>query len=234
MTPSLLYPNAPLVEAVFEIRFPGEPAIECRRHEFFQLIRSEYNTVFVPKIMAGQAPALELYHFKREDGNATVMTAINRFAFSTTKYEGFQAFKREACRLIRLFSETFNIGKLNRTGLRYVNVIPFIREQDRFPLSNYLNVAVKLPLSFPEQFKYLDLGFVSQAAGGSITTRIEPLIAKDGTGEAILLDFDFSKEIDLHIREIESYIDESHGHTKEMFEQIITDNYRKYIKGETI
>lgn len=234
MDTNTIYPNAPLVEAVFEIRFPGEPAIECHRDEFFELIRSEYGTVFVPKIKSGQAPALELYHFKSEDGMKSVMTSINRFAFSTKKYEGFARFKAEALKLIRLFSQKFKIEKLHRTGLRYMNVVPFIREKDSVPLFNYLKVLVKLPPAFPGEFKYLDLAFVSQTTGGSITTRIEPLLAKDETSEAILLDFDFAKEKDLHIRDIEKYIDESHRHTKEMFEQLITDSYRKYLKGETI
>ena len=26
-----IYPSSPLVEAVFEIRFPGEPRVECNR-----------------------------------------------------------------------------------------------------------------------------------------------------------------------------------------------------------
>lgn len=229
-----IYPNAPLVEAVFEIRFPGEPSIECRRDQFFERVRSEYPTVLVPKVQAGQAPALGPYHFKRPDGQASVMTAINRFAFSTKKYEGFRLFKTEALRLIRIFSEMFSIGKLNRTGLRYINVIPFVREQDRFPLSDYLNLSVKLPRSFPEQSKYLNISFVSPTDAGSVTTRIEPLLAEDQSHEAILLDFDYAMETDLHIRDIERYIDQSHRHTKEMFEEVITDHYRKYLQGETV
>lgn len=230
---SPIYPNAPLVEAVFEIRFPGEPAVECRRDEFFELIRSEYGHVFVPKAQPGQAPALQLYNFKREDNQTSVMTAINRFAFSTKKYEGFQKFEKEALRLIRLFADKFNIEKLTRTGLRYINVIPFVRGEGKDALSNYLQVAVKLPLAFPSEFRHLELAFVSQTEEGLITTRIEPLVAQNGT-QAILLDFDFAMEKDLHIRRIKSYLDESHRHTKAMFEQIITDNYRKYIRGEAV
>lgn len=229
-----IYPNAPLVEAVFEIRFPGEPAVECRRDQFFERVRSDYPTVLVPKVQAGQAPALGPYHFKRPDGQASVMSAINRFAFSAKKYEGFRLFKEETLRLLQIFAETFKIGKLNRTGLRYINVIPFVREGDVFPLANYLNVSVKLPLAFPEKSKYLSVSFVAQTGIGSVTTRIEPLLAEDGSHEAILLDFDYAMETDLHIRDIERYLDESHRHTKDMFEQVITDSYRQYLKGETV
>lgn len=113
-------------------------------------------------------------------------------------------------------------------------MIPFVREKEKVPLSNFLNVAIKLPSAFPEEFQDLNLAFVSQTQAGSITTRIQPLLAQSSAGEAILLDFDFAKGKELDIRHIETYIDESHRHTKEMFEQIITENYLKYIKGETV
>jgi uncharacterized protein (TIGR04255 family) len=230
-----IYPNAPLVEAIFEIRFPGEPAVECRRDEFFELIRSQYGVVFVPKIKSGQSPALEVYHFKSEDGRTSVMTAINRFSFSTKKYEGYRWFRDEALRLIRLFSEKFKIVKLNRTGLRYLNVIPFVRgKEGTSPLRNFLNVDISLPPALSKDFRDVDLAFTSKTPGGSITTNIGPLMSNDGTQESILLDFDFAKENDLHIRNIEQYLDESHQRTKEMFEQIITEEYRKYVKGEGI
>lgn len=234
VTMTSTYPNAPLVEAVFEIRFPGEPAVECRRDEFFDLIRSKYPHVFVPKIQSGQSPPLELYHFRSDDQKHTVMTAINRFAFSSKKYEGFELFKKETLRLLEVFSKKFKIGKLSRTGLRYTNVIPFVREKDNFPLSSYLNVDINLPPAFPKQFEHLDLRFVAKLSSGSITTHIQPLKAQDGNEEGILLDFDFAKDKGLHIKKVEHYLNESHEQTKEMFEQIITDSYLKYIKGESI
>ncbi|GAG28299.1 unnamed protein product, partial [marine sediment metagenome] len=78
-----LYPNSPLAEVVFEIRFPGEPAVECRRDDFFALVRQDFPKVWVPNIEAGQAVALQSYHFKSEDDKETLMVAINRFAYAT-------------------------------------------------------------------------------------------------------------------------------------------------------
>ena len=228
------YPNAPLIEAVFEIRFPGEPAIECHRDLFFQHIRSEYINVWVPTLREGQAPALVPYQFKTDDGLNSVLTAINLLAFSTKKYQGFQSFKNEALRLIGLFADTYEIRTLTRTGLRYINAIRFLPQEQRLPLSDYLNLGLRLPDVFPGEFKNLDLAFVSIVKGGSITTRLGHMEAKDGSGDAILLDFDFAKEGDLDVNEIPAYLDESHTSTKAFFESVLSEGYFKYVKGEAI
>jgi uncharacterized protein (TIGR04255 family) len=53
-----IYKNAPLLEAIFEIRFPGEPAIECHRDVFFEKVRKIYPKILVPKLISGQPIAL--------------------------------------------------------------------------------------------------------------------------------------------------------------------------------
>ncbi len=64
---SEVYPHAPLIEAVFEIRFPGEPAVECQRDEFFEMVRDQFPRVHVPKVTSGQWPSLLPYHFRTDD-----------------------------------------------------------------------------------------------------------------------------------------------------------------------
>lgn len=229
-----IYKNVPLIEVVFEIRFPGEPAVECNRHKFYGKIKSVYSRVLVPKSAEGKAMPLEPYKFEREDGACTVMVSMNKLAFSCKKYEGFDAFKKETMRVFSIFGELFKIGKLRRTGLRYINIIPFAREGNIIPIKNYLNIQIGLPKSIPTDFKHLSMVFVSQIEGGSITTRIEPLISEDKTREAIMLDFDYAKEENLSFHLARKYLDESHKHTKYLFEELITDKYKKVMRGEVI
>jgi uncharacterized protein (TIGR04255 family) len=59
-------------------------------------------------------------------------------------------------------------------------------------------------------------------------------MAGDKTHEAILLDFDYAIQSDLAFDKIEAYLEESHSVTKHMFEGMITDEYRNYIRGEEI
>jgi len=48
------------------------------------------------------------------------------------------------------------------------------------------------------------------------------------------LDFDYAQEGDLYFTKIDKYLEESHTNTKHLFEQLITDNYKKVIRGEVI
>ncbi len=126
------------------------------------------------------------------------------------------------------------LGRLKRTGLRYINAIRFVPQEHRLPLSDYLNLTLKLPDVFPGEFKNLDLAFVSIVKGGTITTRIGRMEAEDGSGDAILLDFDFAIEGDLDVKDIPVYLDESHASAKAFFESVLSEGYFRYVKGEAI
>jgi uncharacterized protein (TIGR04255 family) len=229
-----IYKNAPLVETVFEIRFPGEPSIECNRDKFYEKIRSVYAKVLVPGFQGGTIAAQPPYRFEREDGTSGVILSINKISFYCKRYEGFKLFKKETMRVFSIFRELFKVQKLKRTGLRYINIIPFTREKNVIPIKNYLNIQIDLTKSISTDFKNFNMIFVSQTEGGSITTHIEPVISKVQTEEAIMLDFDYAKESDLDYGSIEEYLEESHKHTKDLFEGLITDDYRKVMRGEVI
>lgn len=138
-------------------------------------------------------------------------------------------------RVFSIFEELFKIQKLRRAGLRYINFIPFVRENNIIPIENYLNIKIVLPNSITNDFKNLSLIFVSQTKeGGSLTTRIESAISNDKKQEGIILDFDYAQEGDLYFSQIDKYLEESHNNTKYIFEQLIADNYKKVMRGEVI
>jgi len=228
------YVHSPLVEVVFEIQFAGDPAVECRRDEFYAMICREFPIVGVPSAEPGKPPAMQPYHFKSEDGGQTVMIAINRFAYSTRQYQGFRAFRPRAVALAERFCKHFRIGRLNRTGLRYVNVIPFLREGPVIPWKRYFTVDFALPAASTNDFINLSLAVESRCEKGTITTRILCGKADDGSREVFLLDFDFANTQSLTSRKLETYIVESHAHTKKVFESILSENYKAVMRGEAV
>ena len=231
---SRLYKNPPLIEAIFEIRFPGEPAIECHRDEFYKRIRNEYPRILVPRMKAQRFPALEPYRFEKQDKSSGIMLAINKFSYYSRKYPGYTKFQKESMGLIQGFGNIFNLDKLNRTGWRYINIIPFTRETGNIPLKRFLNLRLITPKSMPDQFENISIVFILKVNGGSITVKLESMMTEDKKNEALLLDFDYVKVKNLAFRKVKSYMQESHRFTRTLFEELITNNYRKYLRGETI
>jgi len=234
MAKDKVYKNAPLVDAIFEIRFPGEPVVENRRDIFFEKIRIDFPNVFVPNVQPGVFPALEPYQYMNDEKSMTIMTAINRFSISTKKYTGFNSFKEKIIELTKKFNESYNLKNINRVGVRYINVIPFVSNNGIIPLKDYLNIEFKLPDPIPNDFKNLNLAFTSKIETGSITTKIASMKSEKGADEALLLDFDFAKDSDLKMSNIKRYLEEGHLITKKLFEEFITVEYRTFIEGEVI
>lgn len=229
-----IYPNSPLIEVVFEIRFPGELRVECNRDIFYEKIREHFPNVLVPSVKDGGFPALEPYRFESEDTLTGMMIALNKFAYYARRYPGYGQFSKEVLRWVTEFGKIYKVSKLNRSGLRYINIISFSRESGVIPLNRFLKMRLDLPEVFPDNFENLSLVFISKTEWGAITTKIESIITADRSHEAILLDFDYAKEKDLTIDSVAQYLEESHAHTKRVFEQLITDEYRQYLKGDTI
>jgi uncharacterized protein (TIGR04255 family) len=52
--------------------------------------------------------------------------------------------------------------------------------------------------------------------------------------EALLLDFDYFKTEGLRAEKTFNYLEESHTQAKNYFENIITDQYREFIRGRPL
>jgi uncharacterized protein (TIGR04255 family) len=232
--PDPRHPNSPLVEVVCEIRFPGETVIECRRHKIQDQIRAEYPNLLVPAVRPGAHVGLDPYRFEREDGSAGVMVALNRFGYYSREYPGFDAFRIECLRIMGLFATVFPVKKLNRVGLRHINIIPFARENGFIPIEDFFVLGDKLLEVLPNRFGAFNIAFVLPIEDGTITTRIES-INKDVTKqEALLLDFDFAKTGELFLSRMDDYLDKAHEKSASLFRQLTTQRYRGYICGEEL
>jgi len=229
-----VYPNSPLVEVVCEIRFPVELAIECRRDEFYERIRDRFPVILIPQPKSGETNPLNTYRFENSKKNAGIMLGIDRFAFYEKDYSGHNLFIEEFIRLVKFLGETYSLKKLRRLGWRYINVIPFSREDGVVPIKRFTSAGIHLPGNMSDQFENLSIVFISKVPEGSITTRIESIIRTDDQEEALLMDFDFAMTEKLSLSKMSSCISKAHKQTRELFENLITDDYRQYLRGEMI
>lgn len=238
---SEVYPNQPLVEVVFEIRFPGEVRIECERHLFWEKIRNEYPNILVPHPKPDKPVALMPYRFSSNNGTMAVLVSLNTLALSANVYPGYKDFSKEILRIHEIFGEVFPVNIVNRIGWRYINVIPFTREKGLIPLARYLNLGFTSPKSIAGEFKNINLTIESEQQEGSVITQLETIEKNSNTttgSEALLLDIDFGKiptdKTELVFKDVPKYLDEAHSKTRTLFEEFITDEYRQYLRGDVI
>jgi uncharacterized protein (TIGR04255 family) len=224
-----VYPNAPLVEAIFEIRFPPVLAIESLRHEFQAAVKDEFPVVYFPVIQPGEASSLRPYHFLSPDGARRLMLSVTNIAYSSKNYREFSTFKLQTLEHLESIIRQYGIGDLTRTGLRYTNILPFVREDGLVPLARYFRLTLSL-----DGFSHFELRTIVPQVSGNIFVRIEQTVSTDQTQEAFLLDFDYAKQGQLNTKNLSEYLDESHECTKRFFEHLITDDYRKIMRGEII
>ncbi len=230
---SKLYKNPPLVESVFEIRFPPQLAIEGKKDEFYDQIRDDFPEINLPLEDSLEPYPMRNYLFRDAKRDKGIQFSINKCSFHRYKYLGFSEFKEQALRYLKLFAEKFKIHTLYRTGLRYVNHIPILREDGVIPLGRYLNFGYQTPESIPERYDFLHTVLFVKLGDGSLRILIQyKKLSDEKETEIIILDFDYFFEGNLEFSKIESYIDESHKHTKGIFEDLITEQYRKIMDME--
>ena len=231
---SEIYPNSSLVEVVCEIRFSAELAIECKRNEFFDKIRDTYPNILLPQSIGIQTNPVTAYRFENESQTAGITLALNRFSFYEKDYSGHKKFIKEFTRLANTLIATYPLRDLQRLGWRYINIIPFSREDGIVPLNRFVAAGIKVPEGISDQFENLGIVFVSRVSDGAITTRIESILRSNDQQEALLLDFDFAMTEKLQASKIGTYVRKAHKQTRVLFESLITDEYRQYLREETI
>ena len=228
-----LYKNAPLVESVFEIRFPPELSIETKKDEFYNKIKIEFPEINLPLVTDQEPYALKTYLFRDNKRERGVAYSVNKFSYHCYKYYGFAKFKEESLKYLTMFCEHFNVNSLDRTGLRYVNHIPIVTEEGVIPIERYINFGYKLPNSIPERYNLLHTVIFVKLGIGNLRVLIQYLKRPDPMQtEIILLDFDYFLEEKLLVSNIETYIDESHKHTKKIFEDLTTEEYKIIMMKE--
>lgn len=230
---SELYKNPPLTEAVFEITFPPELSIETKRDEFYKKIRNEFPEINLP-LQTDQEPyPLKNYLFRDTKREKGIAYSINKFSYHRYKYYGFATFKEENLKYLNMFAEYFGIRNLERTGLRYVNHIPILSEDGVIPIERYLHFGYKMPNSIPEKYSLLHTVVFVKLGEGNLRILIQYQKLPDALqSEIILLDFDYFLEGKLSFSNIETYLDDSHKHTKKIFEDLTTEEYKIIMRQE--
>jgi uncharacterized protein (TIGR04255 family) len=231
---SEIFPNAPLREAVFQVRFSGELSVEVARARIQDEVRSELPKLYVPRATPGVAPALQPIALHSEDESEIVGIALNSFSYHSKRYAGFSTFHARFRRFWMVFSEHVRLTRLTRVGLRYINHIPVLRPSEAapIPVEDYINVKFQLPPAVGGDLTHLNTTFEVRMEEGVLRIVIEhKKLEAPPQSEILLLDFDFGQEEGLVVPDVERYLERAHQHTKRIFLDLISDKYLAVMRS---
>ena len=219
----------PLVEAVFEIRFPAELSIECKKDIYYEKIRNKYPSIYVPTITSPEPYPLKAYEFKNNGETEILRFSINRFSVHSYVYKDFSSFKERASKYSKLFCKMFKVTELRRTGLRYINHINLLPSPEEIlPIDQVLTVGIKLPEAIPPNLEDINLQFRTKFDQGELRVLIRhERITGKAYEERIVLDLDYFLTKGLRSDDIDKYLDLSHANTKKVFEGLVAKSYKK-------
>lgn len=224
--------NAPLVEAIFELRFPGEPAVITSLDAYYEEVRKDFPQVFVPNAQPGLAPALQPWEFKNQTGLRWIAISVNAFAFHVRDYVDYEDFKNQVLPLADRFCKQYRIAELTRVGTCYLNRILILRPPDKpIPLSNYLNMGFRLPeVIDASALEDIHLQFAIRRASTQLVLGLH-YVAQP---ESLILDLDCGVVDEVSSSSLASHLDTVHSCVEDAFAGLAADQYMEYMKGETL
>lgn len=234
-----VYPNQPLIEVAMEVRFKGELRIESSRAEFYEKIRDKYSDIYTPHALDGQSPPLQHYRFQTPDNKARARLAINSLGYSESKYQGSAKFIKESTRLYNLLNHLCKIREITRIGWRYTNLIPFVRESGCVPILNILNSSlVSFAVMEDICFSSVDFNSSFQLEEANVNLSLRTAVNDQNVNEeALILDidvfFDKNSVYESKFDDVDGSLNYLHIIARNIFEDIITQEYRNYLKGDS-
>jgi|SRR5579863_316318 len=248
----LLHP--PLSEVAFEISFSRQFLVENRIAEFQQTISASYpnssdefmvrlppSVGFGKPTRAGGAlvTPVRTFVFQNQGGTRSVKASVVNVNFVVTDYRDFDDYKSALLLVLSSAIRIFELRRIERFGLRYVNRIPIPRQSGPLAFRNY--VRPPIDLSFFDAHTLAN--FLLEARldlenDKKLTVRagLLPLDIEDGD-YTYLLDLDSYSDIPRSISEeaLPGILDDYHQAIEVEFRRSMTDKYWTYLeKGERL
>ena len=139
-----IFPNNPLREVAFEIRFPMNLRVLRDVYEVQQFLRNEYSVVNREETITPTDPTTISYHFTDPNHKKTIKLNEDRLAIIHGGYESFEVFKTDILSKSNWFCDFFRLEQFLRVGLRYINQIPIVLEDGPGLLSKVVNPYIDL------------------------------------------------------------------------------------------
>lgn len=241
------YKNAPITEAVFDIRVKEQSdrdveklqqvPQELRDSYPIQRKRNRYQSQFSFQadnpVQASTNSQLEGFIFSNKANNRLVQFRINGFSYNALKpYDNWDNFSTEAIRLWQVYKNALGNFKIEAIALRYINRIELPLPIDSF--ADYLTYVPPIPDALPKIldrfFMQVEIPLENKRTNVILTETIEQVQKLNSNIERLpfLLDIECSRLLDQQIEEKEmiKWFNELRVIKNDIFESCITNKTR--------
>jgi len=245
----LLHP--PLSEVAFEISFSRQFLVENRIAEFQQGISGSYpnsSDEFMvrlppsvgfgkPTRAGGLVAPVRTFVFQNQSGTRSIKASVINVNFVVTDYRDFDDYKNALLLVLGSAMRIFELRRIERFGLRYVNRIPIPRKSGPLAFRNYVHQPIDLSFFNAHALaNFLLEARLDLDAERRLTVRggLLPSDPEDGD-YTYLLDLDSYSDVPRAISQeaLPAILDDYHEAIETEFRRSMTDKYWRYLeKGE--
>ena len=247
----LLHP--PLSEVAFEVTFPRQFLVENRIAEFQQAITMHYPVTsdefmvrIPPSLGFGKPPKVggavvmpvRTFVFQNETGARSVKASVVNVNFVVTDYKDFAEYKSALLKVLEAALRIFELRRVERIGLRYINRIGIERIKGTSAFHEYVRSPIDLSFFGSHILSnfLLEARFdLEESKKLAIRGGLLPLAENNEVRYSYLLDLDSYSDNPGSISQetLPALLDDYHEIIETEFRRSITDRYWAYLeRGE--
>jgi uncharacterized protein (TIGR04255 family) len=242
----LRYP--PLSEVVFEISFPRSFAVENRIADYQERVSriypspgDEFVLYLPPAVAFGKPPKsdgssltpVRTFVFQNPEASRVVRVSVVHLSLLVSDYMHFEDYKTALMAALEPAIKIFQLNRLERVGLRYINKIPIPDQPEALHYLDYVHAPIDPSAFLPHQLS----GFLTEVSLNldskkKLTIRNGLLPRRDEQSTlTYLLDLDCSSRESFPASgpELANLLDEYHEAIEGEFQRAMTEKYWKYV-----
>lgn len=228
-----VFPNNPIREVAFEIRFPMNLRIMRDVCDLQVELARRYPNLGVEEIESPTAPTKTGYVFTDPEGGRIIKVWNDRLSIIFTQYKKFEVFKKEIEERSYRFCEMFGIKNLVRIGLRYINNIIISSEDRDFSLLQYVRPYLDFSCVESIQVPQFKIELLMHKEDCLLNARTGILVQTPSPQEAVyILDLDAFVGKQTTLPELAERLEKLHYYIQVEFLSHITDEYKQKMRNK--
>lgn len=228
-----VFPNNPLKQVAFEIRFQRNLRVLRNIDDMHDQLGPTFTFSGREGIIFPNEPPASCYAFSHQNGNLVLKAGEDRFAVLVTRYYKFESFVAELMNRVTNFCELFHIDSFKRVGLRYVNHISIPQYQSGFLLERHVIPYVDLQRIRPAKLRQFSAELLTDNGDCKFNIRTAFILNPKLTDGTYILDLDTFVESGTALGQLHNVLETLHKQAQIEFLMHITEEYKEIMRRKT-